>query len=737
MKPLDDFIERLTARLRADKELAAEVGHELRSHIEEAVEEARGDGMNEEEAYQHGLRRFGDPEQIADQLWKANVRRMRLRAVAKWGFRLIAAPAALVLAVVLLWGGLDFPAYVRSLFSMVGGSENGSIASLIKKVKSYEPSLRPKLSTEDAVAYGALKLPLTERAERWVKLFPDKPMFRANRVIAFIAELNRPPRPEGGFPKEVIQEGIALADEGERIDPDNAFFNYMKAVLLMDLSGATELDESSPVTYVYESTEGKREEGDLYHLRVLDPEMFQSGLAEFRKGVAKPRCETYVMPLEKYFLGMERPRRTLLGVAQRIESEAGILLPHLGKFRGMNRIVMAHAADLVERGEREKAADLLAVAAVPATQLGRDTDSFIALLVAMAMRSRALYGAATLYERMGMTAEANAARREADADTGVKVAALARIPGPELEEYEKLIQDYGGAMGRMVLRSVRIDDMSLLKPIRTAERAVAERTVIGIAALILLVEVLRLSIRALLASRRIPRGARSLFIGWRRLAVVLFFGVVAPIGLYVAFSRSPLGSARFGLNAAIGRAVMELGVAMLALLILVNLLGCRAVRLRALEVGVEVPKRLWLRTVFMPALWLFFLGSLVISVSAWYDDVLPLLLFGAGAAVVAFVLLAHFEIRAVRAGGYQTVEGRSLLPVLVATLLLLGLMDRLPIRVMERNSVATLETEGRRLFLDEVEYTKMKAYRGYLQSLPDLGRLEIARVGAGVTPRNQ
>jgi hypothetical protein len=731
MNPLDDFIERLTERLRPDKELAAEVGNELKSHIEEAVEEARREGMNDEEACQHALRRFGDPKQIADQLWKANLRRMKLRAVAKWGFRLVAAPAALLLALLLLWDGLDFMVYVGSLKGFGESSILGDLPSL-PGVKTFEPKLRSNISEKDAAAYDALQLRGMECAERWVELFPDKPMFHANRITAFL--LHAPPDSKGNISEEFIREGVALANEGERLDPDNAFYNYIKASLLWDWSRAAKLDYFSPLACSHKSRVG---EWDIYPLLVSDNEMFQEGLDEFRKGVEKPRCDSYARHIKKYILSLERPRTTLLGLTQSVLDQSTMPLSHLGEFRGMNRIVIAYAADLVERGNHKDAADLLAIAPVPGTQLGQTADIFVALLVAGRMRSYALYGSAVLCERMGMSGAADAAMREGDSNTKLFDSSVGRTTGPEREAYEGTIGAESGMLGRMLFSAIRVDDASLFKPIRIAERAVVERTVLGAVAFIFLVEILLLSIRTLLVSRRLPEGARGVFIGWRRLAVVLLLGVIVPIGFYAAFARSPLGSSQFGMNAVPMRAAMELGVAMTAVLVLVNLLGCRAIRIRADEVGLATPRRTWTRILLAGILWFFFLGSLGIALAAWDGKGYAALAISSVVAIAAFVMLIFIAVRDAGKTAYYATQGRSLLPVIIAALLLLGIAVRFPLKAVERNAVAVLETEGRRLFLDEIDYSTFKAYRTYLRSLPDHGRLKIGTQDSSVTPRSQ
>jgi hypothetical protein len=93
-------LERLVARLRAQMDLDAETEHEvlaeLRDHLEEAVAEARAQGLDEAQAMAQAAARFGLEEEVGRELQAAH---------AGWGTAdaVIAAGLPVVCALVLRW----------------------------------------------------------------------------------------------------------------------------------------------------------------------------------------------------------------------------------------------------------------------------------------------------------------------------------------------------------------------------------------------------------------------------------------------------------------------------------------------------------------------------------------------------------------------------------------------------------------------------------------------------------
>ena len=235
MNRVDDLIASATYRLRPDAELQADVERELRAHLEDSIRAARADGLDAVEAEAAAIAAFGNAEEVGENLWQANRRRMRFRAVAKWAARVALLPAGVLLAVWLCGGTLDLLA-VGALWN--GLSREGAYQPITNFFRScsarrFEMILPPR---DDLDEEQRLLLDAGTSLERWRRLVeccPDDPVYRTQQYIMFLTvELarNEPLLPRS---PHILEEAKALIDAGGKTDPDNAFWNYMKADLLM------------------------------------------------------------------------------------------------------------------------------------------------------------------------------------------------------------------------------------------------------------------------------------------------------------------------------------------------------------------------------------------------------------------------------------------------------------------------------------------------------------------------
>ena len=93
---IEALLQRVRSQMDLDSETEAEVLAEIRDHLEEAVAEARAEGLDEEEALRQAALRFGVEEEIGQELHVAH---------AGWGTAdaVIAAALPVVCALVLRW----------------------------------------------------------------------------------------------------------------------------------------------------------------------------------------------------------------------------------------------------------------------------------------------------------------------------------------------------------------------------------------------------------------------------------------------------------------------------------------------------------------------------------------------------------------------------------------------------------------------------------------------------------
>jgi hypothetical protein len=96
MTNIDGLLARIAAQMDLDSETEHEVLAEIRGHLEEAVTEARAQGLDEEEALARTAARFGLGEEVGQELQAAH---------AGWGTAdaVIAAGLPVVCALILRW----------------------------------------------------------------------------------------------------------------------------------------------------------------------------------------------------------------------------------------------------------------------------------------------------------------------------------------------------------------------------------------------------------------------------------------------------------------------------------------------------------------------------------------------------------------------------------------------------------------------------------------------------------
>lgn len=93
---LDDLLKQIRAQMELDSETEHEILSEMRAHLEEALVEARAQGLDESAAIAQVMARFGPAEEVSRELQSAH---------AGWGTAdgVIAAGLPVLCALVLRW----------------------------------------------------------------------------------------------------------------------------------------------------------------------------------------------------------------------------------------------------------------------------------------------------------------------------------------------------------------------------------------------------------------------------------------------------------------------------------------------------------------------------------------------------------------------------------------------------------------------------------------------------------
>ena len=328
---IDRLVDAATEGLKGDRELRLDVRAELMTHIEEAIESHRSEGVGEQESVSEALKAFGPANDIAAELVSANKSRMRFRQIVTLAMRALLIPASLLVALWVLSEGL----YTHRLAGMVW-----SLAAISGPSVPSDQSVllsRSGLSEEaDFLFFGdrSLDTELERQRSIWAK-DPTNRVFYGNYITRLVAD--------HGHDKG--KDAARLHDEirrGQELDPDNARYDLLLASLLA--GEAAELE-------VVENDDGTEE----HVLRIHSREQLDEAMAGMLKGLAKPFMDSYAVEMQAQQFAALPEERTMLELIGRISHMAGMLLPDISRHRDLARIAPEYAGLLIDEGKKDEA----------------------------------------------------------------------------------------------------------------------------------------------------------------------------------------------------------------------------------------------------------------------------------------------------------------------------------------------------------------------------------------------
>jgi multisubunit Na+/H+ antiporter MnhB subunit len=717
MNRIDDYVEAVTRRLRADAELHMDIAHEVRAHLEDAAAEAREGGLSEEDAAEQALKAFGDEEEVSDGLWRANRRRMRMRAVIRWAARLTLVPGLVLLTAAL--AGTCLPPLVRALGAAFVGEDMFSAAARIAGPLRPRRGLTPDELFVFRHCSGDLKdaMALAEHDPRALS-------FHAQYVLAL----------SGGWfrldQRPALREKSLLAlERAKQLEPDNAFYNYLKAALLM--SESSRLLDRQGIRYTYVGRRGEEQETRASAIAILDSAAFGEAVREVREGTVKPYFDSHAGDaLELKMKLMETPTTLAEWVSLRAEA-AGLLMPHLARLRCVCHSLPAYAALLATEGKLEQALEMVSVMDRPSIQMGAGSRWLIELLVARSGLSTSQGQAPEVLRMAGRPDLAGQAQATFEREQAAWNALWAGS-----EKIEALARSNAlGLLGGAFLPAVPLEDTTWIPVLREAEHVLvgycALAVVLGVMTLLLLVLGV-LTLRDLWRYRGGDDRPKLFFVGWRRSGGIVVAGVILPLAAYWAYTRfASTSSLRHGINYSWPAALLELAILTAAMLLAVLALGYRAIRARCREAGMDVSGAGVLNPLEDPR------GALLaMALAAAVPAALAGLLFAfdtpfkkhallgilvPGALILLPIVCLRWQLWRLkeRAGSREFARTymRSLLPVVAGCLLLTGLIGWTGLRHAESSRIRALQTPEGNWAVEELPMTSLVKYRDHLREL--------------------
>ena len=581
--PVNAWLDRVTRRLSPDRDLQLEVRQELRSHLDESIEELRGAGRNATDARDEALRALGDEVDLADGLWRANRRRMRLRTVLAWVARIALPPVVVALVVFLAGSALLITAITNpKVFGVYVRSVDDNVTSRRSEIIAQASPIG-KLLFEQDESTRENRLPL---ARRLVEQNPGDAALYAN--LAYVARSQSyiinsgadvPAPAAATFDMPKVEEILAILAEGERREPGNALYPGMTAALLFNLSGKVLYKESK-----------KNGNGDVTEeepapwseAAIFDSARHVAAMDAFKRAVAAPYLRTYRIELLNRRMDALQARRTGdVWVLARLETGAAFS----GSMDIGDAIYYLNAAAIqAVRNGRETDAEqivqnmrLYAGKAAEGARSGGDVNASLSLMRAANQTEFYVHSASN----------ADAARKV----LAQRQATMNAIESPLRRMFgwtNKLDATRPMFLNQWWGRSELLDPV----PMREAEYATIDQLGIAmVAGGLLLSGIFYAGVASVqwLRARRTGVRPPRLFVGTVRAVWVVGMGAFVPVMAFSLYTYvTHLSGRGYGLHITLQRVLVEYLALTVIVVALVSMLARRAIFDRMVELGTAV-----------------------------------------------------------------------------------------------------------------------------------------------------
>jgi hypothetical protein len=409
MPPFDPLLEKATHRLRIDPELQQEVRHELLTHLEDSAAESQSAGATQQEAAEQAIKSFGDPDTLSDQLFSANRRRIRFRQVAKWTLRAVLPPAAAVIAVSLAWGAVVSVA----LLLVLSPSLMVPPKALEKVSHIAQERLINRLSPTDRFVFQQLSgTPSLDKALALVERWPSDPLYQAYATTLAPSLINSYYLAKHdlttGVPqvdRSELNKVLAIMDEGETVEPDNGYYNLMKAGALFRASAHAKYEKYHGMPALsFKDNQGRPVHIDFNQgMTITDMPLFERGLRELHKAAAKPYLDSHVIDLAERRLNLLPPPGRLSDEFQRSIFAHEIEMPQLSLYRRIFDVFGTYAVDLAAQGRDKEGLALLSEGKTMALRMAARTETQFDLSIVNQLYDYLTLNQAGIYQYLNNT----------------------------------------------------------------------------------------------------------------------------------------------------------------------------------------------------------------------------------------------------------------------------------------------------------------------------------------------
>ncbi len=570
--PFDPLLDRVTQRLQIDPELQLEVAHELRTHLEESAKEFRAAGRSEDDAIIEASRALGSEEELSEQLWQANRRRMRTRKIARWAIGATLVPGASVIAISVTWTTLLSFALLLSIVSYGTTPSSGLIGLAARHAADRVRANIPQEERDLAQNEGDINARIA-RADTILQRAPNDPAAYANYALSQLVKLG----PSGTAPD--LGRLLTVLDRGEVLEPANALYPTLESAVLFEDS--TKTDSTANDRFDYRDPNGSGPVFVVPRYTITNRKEFDAALAAFRSASHKKYFDAHTMDAAKRQLDL-LPSNSLDGQLLRISLACQILLPHVPKTRDLYDHLGAVVLSAASENDRKSAMDWIDAERRVADMAIERSDVLVELISAARLKEATVGQTALVLEKLG---DHTGFDRERDRMIAMEAGVQPRIFAPT--SAAELPEKFLSLSDRYFLAASTDVAKINLSAHRDAEYALFDQVSLTIGLLALLIVIgLQLLIAIGTSIRRSERPTLY-FIGWRRVIKIVAVAIILPAGAYLAYAWSPISGRIYGAPALAGVLVVEYSLVGLIMFSILRVLFDTALRERSAELGLD------------------------------------------------------------------------------------------------------------------------------------------------------
>lgn len=616
MSAIKNYVDQITQKLRHDRELQLDIAHELQTHLDEAVEEYKASEYEEDQAIEQAIRDMGDADELAEDIWQSNRFRMKLRAWCWWIARLTLWPTCVMVTLAFLISGVGYTGVLRSAKYRTQAMPMESPQNLAEYSQQlFENQMRSKMTaTQRLIAFGDEQA--RNKIKRWKALrdtFPDEPLYQMKYILTIFSGSGKNPAKKDWDvePEQLLSE----FQRGAKLDPENGIYDLLHA--LISLPEVKYHDDKTISIQTPSVKDGSLETDYPYVFeKPQDLQKIQKIVSLLRDAVGHEYICAHEWDVLRHRMEQLPQARSIREYMFRVTSSFDTNLPMLRLNRKLSRYVGAAAIQHAKNDEVDEALVWLGLLDRWQHKMAASSSTLIELLVVSSIRFNNDKYRSFVYEISGKKDARDLSIQKMTENAYEWKHEYHDRLKDDTPEFRNLRKRAGMVMGMLlpVVPGYQID----VAPFRMAEYATLDRGALTFVLLFLLMisgVFSFASVWRLCFTKSCEHKPLLLWVGFRRLAILVLGCVVLPVIVFALMAQTPLLGRQWGMDRNLFNICWYVSL-FISIIILLWHCGSNAMRMQASALGLVVPQARTFKPLVVMLVYMF--ASLILSGFIFY-----------------------------------------------------------------------------------------------------------------------